>query len=234
MDADPGSTLASNYQKIVLDSSAADPIELTVAPDGRVLYVERGGNVKIFKPQTSSIVLAGHINVETLIEDGLLGITLDTGFATNNWLYLFYSPAGTNAEQHISRFTLVGDTLDMSSEKILLVIPTQRQECCHSAGSLFIHTNGDLYISAGDNTNPFDSSGFAPLDERPDRSPWDSQKSASNPNDLRGKILRIHPEADGTYSIPAGNLFPVGTALTRPEIYAMGCRNPFRMAVDEA
>jgi glucose/arabinose dehydrogenase len=232
--ADPGSTIDTNYQRVTLDSSPADPLELSVAHDGRVFYIERAGNIKVYTPSTSSIVVAGHINVETLIEDGLLGITLDNGFATNNWLYLFYSPAGPIAEQVISRFTLVGDTLDMSSEKILLVIPTQRQECCHSAGSLFMHTNGHLYISAGDNTNPFDSSGFAPLDERPGRSPWDSQKSASNPNDLRGKILRIHPEPEGTYSIPAGNLFPPGTPSTRPEIYIMGCRNPFRMEVDEA
>ena len=96
-----------------------------------------------------------------------------------------------------------------------------------------MHTNGDLYISAGDNTNPFDSSGFAPIDERAGRSPWDAQKSASNCNDLRGKILRIHPQPNGTYTIPAGNLFAPGTPLTRPEIYVMGCRNPFRMAVDE-
>src|SRR6185503_2812039 len=54
-----------------------------------------------------------------------------------------------------------------------------------------------------------------------------------NENDLRGKILRIHPQPDGTYTIPAGNLFPPGTPSTRPEIYVMGCRNPFRMAVDE-
>src|SRR3989449_5806204 len=109
-----------------------------------------------------------------------------------------------------------------------------RDECCHSAGSLFMHTNGDLYISTGDNTNPFDSSGFDPIDERPGRSAWDAQKSASNANDLRGKILRIHPTPAGTYTIPAGNLFAPGTPLTRPEIYVMGCRNPFRMAVDEA
>src|SRR5207249_8506042 len=221
------------YQKIILDNTAVDPLELAVASDGRVFYIERGGNVKIYKPQNSTIVLAGHINVETQIEDGLLGIALDNGFTTNGWLYLFYSPVGTIAEQHISRFTLVGDALDMSSEKILLVIPTQRQECCHSAGSLFMHTNGDLYISAGDNSNPFASNGFTPIDERPGRSAWDAQKSASNENDLRGKILRIHPQPDGTYTIPAGNLFAPGTPLTRPEIYVMGCRNPFRMSVDE-
>jgi len=231
--ADPASTIDASYQKTILDAHPADPLELSIAQDGRVFYIERAGNVKIYNPETSSIVVAGHINVETLIEDGLLGITLDNGFSTNHWLYLFYSPAGTNAEQHISRFTLVGDALDMSTEVILLRIPTQRQECCHSAGSLWMHTNGDLYISVGDNTNPFASGGFAPLDEEPGRSPWDSQKSASNENDLRGKILRIHPEPDGSYTIPPGNLFPPGTPLTQPEIYIMGCRNPFRMAVDE-
>src|ERR1041384_1493217 len=146
--ADPGSTIDSKYQKVVLDSSPSAPMELAVGPDGRGFYIERAGNVKIWKPQTYSIVLAGHIDVETQIEDGLLGITLDPGFLTNNCVYLFYSPAGTNAVQHISRFTFAGDTLDLASEKILLVIPTQRQECCHSAGSLLLHTNGDLSISA--------------------------------------------------------------------------------------
>lgn len=232
--ADPGSTVDSNYQKVVLDKATYDPIELTIAPDGRVFYIERGGNIKIYNPTTFSITLAGYIPVEEQIEDGLLGITLDTGFSTNNWIYLFYSPSGTVSEQHISRFTMTGNTVDMTSEKILLRIPTQRVACCHSAGSLFMHTNGDLYISAGDNTDPFSSNGFAPLDERPGRSNQDSQKSASNENDLRGKILRIHPQPDGTYTIPPGNLFPPGTPLTKPEIYIMGCRNPFRMFVDPA
>jgi cytochrome c len=231
--ADPGSTTDSNYQKVILDSTPSDPLELAIAADGRVFYIERGGNIKVYKPQNGSILLAGHVNVETLIEDGLLGITLDNGFATNHWLYLFYSPAGATPEQLISRFTVVGDSLDPLSETVILHIPTQRQECCHSAGSLFMHTNGDLYITVGDNTNPFDSSGFAPIDERAGRSPWDAQKSAANANDLRGKILRIHPESNGTYTIPAGNLFPPGTPQTRPEIYVMGCRNPFRAAVDE-
>ena len=71
------------------------------------------------------------------------------------------------------------------------------------------------------------------MDERPGRSPWDSQKSAANPNDLRGKIYRIHPEADGTYTIPKGNLFPPGTPGTRPEVYVMGNRNPFRISIDQ-
>lgn len=61
----------------------------------------------------------------------------------------------------------------------------------------------------------------------------DSRRGATNTNDLRGKVLRIHVNDDGSYSIPDGNLFAPGTPKTRPEIYAMGFRNPFRIQVDE-
>jgi cytochrome c len=91
----------------------------------------------------------------------------------------------------------------------------------------------NLYVSTGDNTSPFESDGFSPSDETPGRSPFDAQKSSANTNDLRGKILRIHPEPDGTYSIPEGNLFPKGEPKTRPEIYVMGTRNPYRISIDE-
>ena len=61
----------------------------------------------------------------------------------------------------------------------------------------------------------------------------DARRSAGNTNDLRGKVLRIKVGADGSYTTPAGNLFAPGQAGTRPEIYAMGFRNPFRIQVDD-
>ncbi len=70
-------------------------------------------------------------------------------------------------------------------------------------------------------------------DERPGRSAFDSQKSSSNTMDKRGKILRIHPEKDGTYTIPEGNLFPQDTTEGLPEIYVMGARNPFTVAINQ-
>src|SRR6185312_17359179 len=93
--------------------------------------------------------------------------------------------------------------------------------------------DGNLYLSTGDNTNPFESNSFNPIDERPGRQDYDSQRTAGNTNDLRGKVLRIHPEDDGTYTVPEGNLFPKGTPNTRPEIYTMGARNPYRISVDK-
>ena len=207
-------------------------MSLEVAPDGRVFFVERGGAVKIYNPATGSTGLAGQLNTYTGDEHGLLGIALDPDFATNHWVYLFWSPAGAVSDQRLSRFTLVGNQLDMASEKILLTFHTDRSNTNHEAGSLAFGPGGELYISTGDNTNPFESSGFAPIDERPGRAIFDAQRSAGNTNDLRGKILRIKPQPDGTYTIPAGNLFPADGSAGRPEIYVMGNRNPFRISID--
>src|SRR5690606_8123259 len=114
-------------------------------------------------------------------------------------------------------------------------VPNDRGQCCHVGGDIDFDAAGNLYLTTGDDTNPFESGGYSPLDERTNRNPqYDAQRSSANTNDLRGKLLRIHPEPDGTYTIPAGNLFAPGTARTRPEIYAMGFRNPFRMSVDKA
>ncbi len=60
----------------------------------------------------------------------------------------------------------------------------------------------------------------------------DAQRSAANTNDFKGKILKIHPENDGKYTIPEGNMFPKGMERTKPEIFAMGCRNPYRIAIN--
>src|SRR5690606_16794285 len=98
---------------------------------------------------------------------------------------------------------------------------------CHSAGAMVFGPDNLLYLATGDNTNAEEAEGYIPIDERPGRELADDQATAANTNDLRGKILRIKPEADGTYSIPEGNLFPEGNEKGRPEIYVMGCRNPF-------
>ncbi|HEV7347344.1 PQQ-dependent sugar dehydrogenase [Telluribacter sp.] len=223
----------TRFSKVILAENLNEPMELAVLPDGRVLVVERNGGILLYDPTTSVMRKILDLPVFSKIEDGLLGMALDPGFAENQWLYLFYSPVGDTPQQYVSRFTFRDGTIDLTSEKVLLKIPTQREECCHSGGSIAFGKDGHLFIATGDNTSPFGSNYYAPLDERPGRSAWDAQRTAGNTNDLRGKILRIHPEADGTYSIPEGNLFPKGTAQTRPEIYVMGCRNPIRISVDQ-
>ena len=227
----------NRFTRVVLAEKLDEPIELAVLPDERVLFIERHGYVNLYKPAEARVRRIATIPVSTKYadssqaEDGLLGLAADPNFAANGWLYMYYSPAGPDAKNVLARFTLTGDSLDLTSKKVLLEIPTQRLQCCHTGGSIAFDRAGNLYLSTGDNSNPF-ASGYAPIDERPGRMPWDAQKSSANTNDLRGKIIRIHPEPDGTYTIPDGNLFPQGTAKTRPEIYTMGHRNPYRISVD--
>jgi len=225
----------------VIASGLHDPMEITVAPDGDVYVVEREGRVLRVRPSTGGLFEIGQIPVTALREsdpktnwareDGLLGITLDPAFAKNQRLYLYYSDP-VKLMNRLSRFTLKDGMIDMTSEKMLLEIPTDRRDkVCHQAGSLSFGPGGLLYLSTGDNTNPFESDGCAPLDDREGREHTNAMRSAGNSNDLRGKVLRIRPTEDG-YEIPEGNLFPKGTAKTRPEIYVMGCRNPFRLSID--
>jgi len=228
----------NRFTKTILTEGLDEPMELAILPDERVLFVERKGAVKLYTPGTEEIKEIAKLSVSTVYEngnvaeDGLLGLALDPGFSENGWIYMFYSPSGDDPKNVLSRFHLDGDVLDLSTERVLLEVPVQRDECCHTGGSITFDAVGNLYLSTGDNTNPH-ATGYGPMDERPGREPWDAQKSSANTNDLRGKILRITPQADGSYTIPEGNLFAEGTPQTRPEIYTMGHRNPFRISVDQ-
>jgi cytochrome c len=232
----------NRFSKIVLDEKLEEPVELAILPGNKVLFIERRGKVKIYNPNEQKTKVIATIPVSTKYkfkdgaqseaEDGLLGLALDPNYEKNNWIYLYYSPAGDDPKNILARYELNGDSLIESSKKILLDVVVQREQCCHTGGSIAFDANGNLFVSTGDNTSPR-STAYAPIDERPGRSPWDAQKGTSNTNDLRGKVLRIHPEPDGTYTIPEGNLFPKGTPKTRPEIYTMGARNPYRIALDK-
>ena len=233
--ADRGATINANWQKVELSTGLSNPVALSVAPSGEVYFVELAGNVKIYHPATGQTTLAGTIPVFAQGEDGLLAIALDPNFAINRWIYLYFSPAAPAEENRLSRFTVTDNVLDLSSEHVLLTVPTTRvqpgQQDGHSGGSLAFGPDGMLYLSTGDDTVPFESNGYAPIDERAGRERFDAQRASSNTNDLRGKILRIRPEANGSYSIPAGNLF-AADATHRPEIYVMGNRNPYRISID--
>ncbi|MBA2114681.1 PQQ-dependent sugar dehydrogenase [Bremerella alba] len=223
----------SRLEVTTLVTQLKQPMELAVAPDGRVFYIEIKGQLKVYDPTTRQTELVGEVEVTTAQENGLIGLALDPSFAENHWVYLQYSPPEFPG-QHVSRFTLVDGKLDMGSEKILLQYEEQRLQCCHHAGSLEFGPDGCLFIGTGDNTHPHgDSHGYAPIDERDDKFPWDAQKSSANTKSYNGKVLRIRPLADGTYEVPDGNLFSKDGSQGHPEIYVMGCRNPWRISVDQ-
>jgi len=226
-DLDP-----ARFEVTTLVSGLTQPMELAVAPDGTVYWIEFGGRLLALDRNARAPRVVGELTVTTAQENGLIGLALDPDFAANGHVYLQYSPPDFDG-QHVSRFTIRDGVLDPASEKLLLEFQEQRKECCHHAGSLAFGPDGCLFIATGDNTHPHgDSQGYAPIDERPEKAPWDAQKSSANTASLSGKILRIRPRPDGTVEIPEGNLFPRDGSAGRPEIYCMGCRNPWRMSVD--
>ena len=209
-----------------------EPMELELLPDGRPVWIERGGSIKVYDPDFEAVAEVAKLDVWTEFEDGLLGIALDPDFASNNWMYLYYSPNGDKSVNRLSRFQFADNKLDTESEQVVLDIPTDRNRCCHSGGSIEFGGTGLLHLSVGDNTNPFESDGYAPIDDSRDEPNYDARRSSSNTMDLRGGIVRIKVEDDGSYTVPEGNLF-TDAAEGRPEIYAMGMRNPFRISVDQ-
>ncbi|MDB5003688.1 MAG: hypothetical protein JWQ34_1913 [Mucilaginibacter sp.] len=233
----------SRFTKVVLAQRIEEPMQFQILKDGKVLYAERKGKLKLYNPVTNKVSVIHEFAVSTKYvsktgevseaEDGLQGAILDPDFYKNHWIYVYYAPAGNDPKNTLERYTWDGNgPINAASRKHIMDVVVQRFECCHVGGGMVFDKNKNLYLSTGDNTFSRASDGFSPLDERPGMSPEDSQKGSSNTNDLRGKILRIHPEADGTYTIPKGNLFKPGTPKTRPEIYTMGNRNPWRLTID--
>lgn len=223
---------STRFSYITLAAGFDEPMQMAILPDLSILVAERKGGVKLYDSGTKTVKTIAHFNVFSGIEDGLLGVALDPGFETNHQVYFYNSVAGDRSVSELARYEFRNGMLDLDSKKVLLEIPTQRVYCCHSAGHIVFDKNGLLYLSIGDNTNAEEIEGHNPTDERPGRYLSDGQASSANSNDYRGKILRIKPENDGSYTIPDGNLFPKDGSKGKPEIYVMGCRNPFRISVD--
>jgi glucose/arabinose dehydrogenase len=251
----------ARFQKVTLNDRPGEPMSLAVLPDRRVLHTARTGEVRLHNPRTGLNTLAAEVPIYQHDEEGLQGIAIDPDFNENRWVYLYYSPPldtpvddprtpernegdapfeGTDADFapfrgviRLSRFKFARGEIDLTTEQQIIDVPQDRGICCHVGGQIEFDGEGNLFLSTGDDTNPFFSDGYAPLDDRPGRNPaFDARRSAGNTNDLRGKLLRIRVGENGGYTVPDGNLFPAGTEGTRPEIYAMGLRNPFRFSVN--
>lgn len=246
-DGDCGGTVSSNFERVPLDQNTSAPYAIDIADDGRVFYTELvRGQIRMYDPATQAVTTVLEVPVYSGGEDGLLGIALDPDFTENGHIFVYRSPASANDSDPanffsvVSRFTMENGSVDPATEKEIIEIPARRlpDEPGHTGGGLDFDAQGNLYIGIGDDVNPHSepSGGYAPISER-DGTFHDARATSANTNDLRGKLLRITPAADGNgYTIPEGNLFDEAADTndkTLPEIYAMGFRNPFRFAVDQ-
>lgn len=180
-------------------------------PDGRILILEKPGRVLVAGVGGGATTLALDISgpVDDFSERGLLGICLHPSFATNGWLYLYYSLSGATPKNRISRFTLTGTTINPLTEVVILD-NIEATNGNHNGGTVLIGPDGKLWAAPGDSGTGGAKSQIL---------------SATSPSRFNGKVLRM--ELDG--SPAAGNPF-LADASKEPRIWAYGFRNPFRFS----
>ena len=239
----PGFALAAvpaGFEDSVVATVPA-PTALAFTPDGRLLITTQPGRLYIVQNDTllatPALDLAGVLCANS--ERGLLGVAVDPSFATNGFIYLYYTfnkfgscPSNTASApvNRVSRFTLTtSNTVSRASELVLIDnIPSPAGN--HNGGDLHVGRDGFLYISVGDGG----------CDYLADSGCAGSNDAARDQHVLLGKILRI----TRTGGIPPGNPF-VGSDSVRcnttgraapgqkcQETFAWGLRNPFRIAFD--
>lgn len=221
---DPG-----RFEKQTVVAGLRDVTQFAFAPDGRIVLLELAGAVKVFDPGARTTVTAGSVNALVGGDAGALGLALARDFAETGHVFVYYTPDGMSRRMRLERLTLRDRSVDPSPTKVVLEIPMDPDRTSsHCGGGLWMHTDGTLVIGTGDNNPAQDLPAVHPEEEK-----RDSRRTAANSRDLRGKVLRIVPQPDGTYTIPPGNLF-ADPAVGRPEIFAFGVRNAFRVSVDPA
>lgn len=209
-----------------------EPLQLEFDSEGNVYFIERTGAINRFVQSATEMESVGKVPLAVEKAPGLIGILLDNEFVKNGQVFLYYSARDDKgAFMRLSRFTLnQSGMLDPGSEVILLKIPWEQPDGEHFGGGMCWDLDGNLLLSVGGDSAP---TAYAPLPFTNEGGRGqDSGRTAGNTNDLRGSIIRIKPQPDGSYSIPPGNLFPMDHPKTRPEIYIMGNRNPWRLSID--
>jgi cytochrome c len=229
-DAKPEPT---RFTQKVLAEGLEEPLQLEFDTEGHVYWIERTGGIKrVDGSSGGQVEELGTVALAGGPAPGLIGFLLARDFEQSRQLYLYYSAAEDKGEtMRLSRFTLGSNNkIEPGSEVVVLKLPWEQPDGHHFGGGMAWDQQGNLYLSVGCDTAPTQ---YAPLPFNNEGGRGqDGARTAGNTNDLRGTILRIRPQPDGSYTIPDGNLFPKGTPNTRPEIFIMGNRNPWRLTVD--
>src|SRR4051794_13391414 len=204
-----GATLPPGFQEVVVASGLSSPTAMQFAPDGRLFVAEQGGRLRVIKNGALLSTPFVTVTVSSAGERGLLGVAFDPNFATNHFVYIYYTATSPSVHNRISRLTANGDVAVAGSEVVLLELDNLSSATNHNGGALAFGADGKLYAAVGENANG---------------------ANAQSTSNVLGKMLRINP--DGT--IPGDNPFFNATAGKNRAIWAMGLRNPFTFAFHPA
>jgi len=200
-----GATLPSGFTETQIASGLSSPTAMEFAPDGRLFVCLQGGQLRVIK--NNALLPAPFLTVTTNSsgERGLLGIAFDPNFATNQFVYVYYTATTPAIHNRVSRFTANGDVAVAGSEVPILDLENLSSATNHNGGAIHFGPDGKLYVAVGENATPTNSQTL---------------------NNRLGKILRINPDG----SIPSDNPFFNTAVGANRAIWALGLRNPFTFA----
>jgi len=204
--AAPAATLPAGFSEQLVAGSLPSPTAMQIAPDGRIFVCLQGGQLRVVKNGALLATPFLTVTVSSVGERGLLGVAFDPDFATNQYVYVYYTATTPTIHNRVSRFTASGDIAVAGSEQPILDLETLSGATNHNGGAIAFGLDGKLYVAVGDNATGSNSQTL---------------------NNRLGKMLRIN--ADGT--IPPDNPFYTTATGANRAIWALGLRNPFTFAI---
>ncbi|MFN8190195.1 MAG: PQQ-dependent sugar dehydrogenase [Nocardioidaceae bacterium] len=207
----PATKAAPTVKLVKVVSGLAQPTDVASPPGSSDLYIaQKCGVIKVLRGGTLRKV--GSLKSMTRCDEerGVIALAFDPDFANNHWLFVDF--VKKNKDIQIGRFEVVKRKLVMSSYQPIISI-RHRQSGNHNGGKLVFDNDGLLYISTGDGGGHDNQFGHA-----------------QDHGSMLGKILRIDVRHGKRYRIPADN--PLVGKKGHPEIWGIGLRNPWRMALD--
>ncbi len=203
--------LPSGLADFPVVSGLSSPTAMQFAPDGRLFVAQQGGQLRVV---SNGVLLATPfltLTVNSSGERGLLGVAFDPNFATNQFVYVYYTATTPAVHNRISRFRANGNVVDTTvSEVVLLDFDNLSGATNHNGGAMHFGLDGKLYAAHGDNA---------------------TGSNAQSMNNLLGKIIRMNPVPDPAAQIPTDNPFYSTASGKNRLIWALGLRNPFTFSI---
>jgi glucose/arabinose dehydrogenase len=197
--------LPAGFTETQIASGLSNPTAFSFAPDGRLFVCQQGGQLRVIKNGTLLSTPFVTVSVDSSGERGLLGVAFDPAFATNHFVYVYYTVSTTPHFNRVSRFTANGDVAASGSEVLILQLENLSSATNHNGGAIHFGPDGKLYVAVGENANG---------------------SNAQTLSNKLGKLLRLNPDG----SIPSNNPFFNAATGANRSIFAMGLRNPFTFA----
>src|SRR5688572_3157111 len=201
-------SVPSGFTDAHVAGGLSSPTAMAVAPDGRIFVAQQGGQVRVIKNNQLLSTPFATLTVNSQNERGLGGIVLDPQFATNGYVYVYYTATSPILHNRVARLTASGDVAVGGSHTTILDLPDLIGAINHMGGAMHFGADGKLYVAVGNH----------------DLTESGPQQSINN---VYGKFLRINKDG----SIPTDNPFYNQTSGINRAIYAYGLRNPFTFGI---